>query len=39
MRILDKNYIFPAIIALSILLSALIFAGAYKFKFKDKNVW
>lgn len=37
MRIFDKNYIFPAIIALSILLSAFVFAGAYRYKFKDKK--
>lgn len=37
MRILDRNYIFPSIIALSILFSALIIAGAYKYKFKDRK--
>ena len=37
MRILDRNYIFPGIIALSILFSALIIAGAYKYKFKDRK--
>jgi hypothetical protein len=37
MRTLDKNYIFPGIIALSILFSALVIAGAYKYKFKDKK--
>ena len=37
MRIFDKDYIFPSIIAISILLSALVFAGAYKYKYKDKK--
>ena len=37
MRISDKTYIFPGIIALSILFSALVLAGAYKYKFKDKK--
>ena len=37
MRIFDKDYIFPGIIAISILLSALVFAGAYKYKYKDKK--
>ncbi len=33
----DKNYIFPSIIALAIIISAFVFAGAYKYKFKDKK--
>ncbi len=37
MRSLDKNYIFPAIIAIAILFSALVLAGAYKYKFKDRK--
>lgn len=37
MRPLDKNYIFPAIIALAIFISAIVFANAYTFKYKDKS--
>jgi hypothetical protein len=37
MRNFDKNYIFSSIIALSIIVSALVIAGAYKYKFKDKK--
>lgn len=37
MRIFERSYIAPAIIALSILVSAFVFAGAYKYKFKDKK--
>lgn len=37
MRIFDRNYVFPGIIALSILISAFVIAGAYKYKFKDKK--
>jgi hypothetical protein len=37
MRIFDRTYIFPAIIALSIFLTGIVLAGAYKYKFKDKK--
>ena len=36
MQINDKNYIYAAIIGLSILLSAFVFANAYKYKYYDK---
>jgi hypothetical protein len=37
MKPLDKSYSFPAIIAVGILLSAFIIAGAYTYKYKDKT--
>ncbi len=37
MKPLDKTYAFPAIIALAILISAVVFARAYTYKYKDKS--
>lgn len=37
MPTLDKTYSFPVIIAVSILLSAFIMAGAFTYKYKDKT--
>ncbi|SFH45612.1 SIMPL domain-containing protein [Pedobacter insulae] len=37
MRPVDKSYSFPAIIAIGLLLSAFIIAGAYTYKYKDKR--
>ena len=37
MKPIDKNYTFPAIIAIAILLAAFILAGAYTYKYKDKS--
>ncbi|MGF1923608.1 MAG: SIMPL domain-containing protein [Bacteroidia bacterium] len=37
MRPLDKNYIFPAIIGIAILVSAVVLGGAYTYKYKDKS--
>lgn len=37
MKPLDKTYIFPSIIALAIVIAALVFAGAYTYKYKDKS--
>jgi hypothetical protein len=37
MKPIDKNYTFPAIIAIALLLAAFILAGAYTYKYKDKS--
>jgi hypothetical protein len=37
MKTIDKNYTFPGIIAIALVLAAFVLAGAYTYKYKDKS--
>lgn len=34
---IDKNYAFPSLIGIAIVISAIVLSGAYTYKFKDKS--